>query len=250
MRDNRLTEKVLKHLAEGTKGPASFRDLAKAFSAFGLTKPSLGHLLEDMLSQGLIVEIRVNRYGLPSKMNLLTGELSCHPDGYGFVRPERTKDSASDREKDIFISPGGLMGAMHGDTVVARIEGSKDRGRRHGRVIRVVQRARSTIVGRYEKPEGRKGFGAVIPSDERVLTVIVVLAGGKRAEHGAIVEAEIVQWPVGRGPMTGRIVDVLGNPDDPAVETDVILRKHRLSRAFPHDAVAEVGLVLAQRLFD
>ncbi|MBI5238129.1 MAG: ribonuclease R [Deltaproteobacteria bacterium] len=239
MRDNRLTEKVLKHLAEGTKGPASFRDLAKAFSTFGLTKSSLGHLLEDMVSQGLIVEIRGNRYGLPAKMNLVTGELSCHPDGYGFVRPE----GAPDREKDIFISPAGLTGAMHGDTVVARIEGSKDNGRRHGRVIRVVQRARSTIVGRYEKPEGRKGFGAVIPSDERVLSAIVVLPGGKRAEHDDIVEAEIVKWPVGRGPMTGRIIDVLGDPNDPQVETDVILRKHRLSRVFPHDAVAEARLV-------
>lgn len=245
MRDNRLTEKVLKHLAEGTKGPASFRDLAKAFSAFGVKKSTLGSLLEDMMSQGLIVEIRGNRYGLPSKMNLLTGELSCHPDGYGFVRPERTKEGAADREKDIFISPGGLAGAMHGDTVVARIEGSRDDGRRHGRVIRVVKRARSTIVGRYEKPEGKKGFGAVIPSDERVLSVIVVLAGGKRAEHGAIVEAEIINWPVGRGPMTGRIIDVIGDPNDPQVETDVILRKHRLSRVFPHSAAAEARLVPA-----
>lgn len=245
VKDNRLTEKVLTHLAEGTKGPASFRDLAKAFSAFGVNKSTLGRLLEDMVSKGLIVEIRGNRYGLPSKMNLLSGELSCHPDGYGFVRPERTKEGASDREKDIFISPAGLAGAMHGDTVVARIEGSRDDGRRHGRVIRVVKRARGTIVGRYEKPEGKKGFGAVIPSDERVLSVIVVLPGGKKAEHGDIVEAEIVNWPVGRGPMTGRIIDVIGDPNDPQVETDVILRKHRLSRVFPHSAAAEARMVPA-----
>ena len=46
-------------------------------------------LLRDLVDSGKVVRIRGNRYGLPSKMNLVVGRVRCHPDGYGFVIPEK-----------------------------------------------------------------------------------------------------------------------------------------------------------------
>src|SRR3989338_10624672 len=72
--------------------------------------------VEEMLNNGLIVKIRGDRYALPHKMNLVTGVLQGHADGYGFVI------SDSKGEPDVFIPRRSMMGAMHNDKVVARIE--------------------------------------------------------------------------------------------------------------------------------
>src|SRR3989304_1073810 len=64
-----------------------------------------------------------------------------------------SEGGGKDREGDIFIANRKLSGAMHNDTVVARVEGIKmgARGeRREGSIIRVISRANKTIVGRFE----------------------------------------------------------------------------------------------------
>ncbi|MDO8426759.1 MAG: ribonuclease R, partial [Deltaproteobacteria bacterium] len=144
--------------------PMSFKELVRAFDIGKEEMDRFKKLLKGLLSEGTLIKIRGERYGLPSKMNLVTGELVCHPDGFGFVKPEEGGE-------DVFINPRRLGGAMHGDAVVARVEGYKDRGKREGRIIRVVKRAHKLIVGRFERS---KGFGVVIPSDERILDKIII----------------------------------------------------------------------------
>ena len=100
------------------------------------------HLLRELQREGEIVKIRGNRYGLPEKMNLAVGKFSAHPDGYGFVMPE------AEGEPDIYIAPRNIVGAMHGDKVVARVEHEKGPGRQEGRIIRILDRAVTRVVGR------------------------------------------------------------------------------------------------------
>ncbi|MBE7415823.1 MAG: ribonuclease R [Deltaproteobacteria bacterium] len=189
----------------------------------------------SLVSEGLPAKTRAE-VGLPSRMNLVTGELVCHPDGYGFVVPEEGRE-----EGDIFISSRRLSGAMHGDTVVARVEGSKRGGKREGSIIRITARAHKTIVGRFELA---RGFGVVIPSDERITSQIVVpLKEAAGAPHGRIVSAEITRWPAKEMAATAKIIEVLGDPDDPDVEADVILRKYGLSNRFPAAVMHEVKSV-------
>ena len=142
---------------------------------------------------------------------------------------------------DVFIGSRKMGGAMHGDTVVARVEGMKPGGRREGSIIRVVKRARSTVVGRFE---WGRGFGLVIPSDERVLDQIIIPPkDAKGVQEGQIVSAEITRWPDRTMSAAGKILEVLGDPDDPDVESEVILRKYGLTNAFPHAVMAEVKSV-------
>ena len=195
-------------------------------------------IIKSMVSEGLLIKTRGGRYGLPSKMNLVTGRLTCHPDGYGFVVPE---GAGKEREGDIFISNRKLSGAMHNDTVVARVEGIKKGGRgdrREGSIIRVISRANKTIVGRFE---WGRGFGVVIPSDERVISdIIIPPKEAKGATDGMIVSAEITRWPAKNMGATGRVLDIIGDPDDPDVEAEVILRKYGLPNRFPLSVMHEV----------
>ncbi|MCP3676748.1 MAG: ribonuclease R [Deltaproteobacteria bacterium] len=221
---------VLGLLKSESSHPISCGEIAKRLHLPKGEKRILKNLLIDLLAEGSIVKIRGGRYGIPSRMNLVTGELSCHPKGFGFVLPEGEGD-------DLFINPRGMHGAMHRDRVVARVERTKSDGRREGKVIRILERGQAVIVGRFEKG---KGFAVVIPSDERVLqNVMITPRGANGANHGDIVEVEVTKWPDSFRPPSGRVREIVGCHDDPDVEIEIIVRKHGLSRTFPAEVVAE-----------
>lgn len=224
-------KKILDLMKEEAYKPMSFKELLHLFDVKKDKRDRFKRMVKEMVSEGTLVKIRGGRYGLPSKMNLLTGELICHPDGFGFVRPEEGGE-------DIFINPRKLAGAMHGDVVVARVEGYKDRGRREGKVIRVVKRAHKVVTGRFERG---KGFGVVVPSDERILERIVIPPRETRgAAEGTIVTVEITRWPGRDTVPAGKILEVLGDPEDPDVEAEVILKKFGLPNRFPAAVEREV----------
>jgi len=229
-----IRKKIQDFMENLAPGPLTFRELVHAFDVKKPFRDKFKKIVKAMVAEGELIKTRGGTYGLPSKMNLVTGELTCHPDGYGFVVPEG-------EGTDVFIGSRKMGGAMHGDTVVARVEGMKPGGRREGSIIRVVKRARSTVVGRFE---WGRGFGLVIPSDERVLDQIIIPPkDAKGVQEGQIVSAEITRWPDRTMSAAGKILEVLGDPDDPDVESEVILRKYGLTNAFPHAVMAEVKSV-------
>ncbi|MBI5561355.1 MAG: ribonuclease R [Deltaproteobacteria bacterium] len=229
MQDDRL--KIYELMKEKTGRPLSIEELHAALGVHEEDKEGFSAQIREMLGDGLIIKTRSGRYGLASKMHLVVGELSCHPDGFGFVCPREGEGD------DVFVNSRRLSGAMHGDTVVARVE-SERRGKREGGVIRILKRAHKTIVGRFAL---EKGFGVVIPSSERLLDRFVIPPeDSKDARHGMIVSAQIVKWPEKNSLGIGRITDVIGAPDDADVEAEVILRKYGLPSRFPADVMEEI----------
>jgi ribonuclease R len=187
-------------------------------------------LFKDLAREGKIVRIRGNRYGLPSKMNLVIGRVKCHPDGYGFVIPER------EEEEDIFISPRNLREAMHGDRVVARVESIRKKGR-EGSVIRILERETQKVVGKFMRG---KNYSYLIPEDERILQEIYIPEGEtRRARPNQIVVAEITRYPTERARPEGRVIHILGYPDDPEVEPQIIIYKYDLPHRFSPSALKE-----------
>ncbi len=222
---------ILEFMNTGAHRPLSLKELMKALDIPQEQKRTFRKFLKDMVLRGELVRIRGGRYGLPSRMNLVTGELACHPDGFGFVTPD-------EGGADIFIPPRRLNGAMHGDRVVVRIEARRRGGeKREGSIIRVLSRAHKRIVGRFVR---LKGVRFVIPSNERILERIMIPPGKSgRAKDGEIVEAEITKWPTSWQAPLGRVAEILGDSTDPDVEIDIIARKYDLPRRFPRQVVKE-----------
>jgi len=190
--------------------------------------------LKTMVSSGDLLQIRGNRFGLPEKMDLIVGRLTTNPGGFGFVVPEHSLDGT---RGDIYIAAANLTEAMHGDRVVVRIERRSEKGA-EGRIIKILERSQSNIVGRFEVDEA--GLGFVAPFDRRVLTDVHVPTGQwASAEPREMVVVEITRWPSAtRGPV-GRIVEVLGRIDDPGVDTQIIIRKFNIPDTHGEEAIAE-----------
>ncbi|HEX9079858.1 MAG TPA: ribonuclease R [Desulfuromonadaceae bacterium] len=229
-----LSKKNILALLGTHSGSTHFAALLREFGGRHV-RHELQRMLADMAEDNEVVRLRGNSYALASSVKTVRGRLSAHRDGYGFVTPEQGGE-------DIFIPAKFMKGAMHGDLVEVTAEQSRlGGGKRNGRVVAVRERATTRIVGRYE--ETRRGV-AVIPEDQRLnLSVSIPPRGRGRAEDGQQVVAELTAYPIGGRPAEGRIVEVLGWPDDPEVEVQSVIRRFELPHLFGPDVLAEAGAV-------
>jgi ribonuclease R len=229
---------ILDLMRERVHHPASVRELMKTFRVKPDAAQAFKRHIRSLVDSGDLVQVRGNRVGLPDKMDLIVGRLQSNPGGFGFVVPER-KDVDTG---DIYISGSNLKEAMHGDRVVARIERHRSDDRPEGRIVRILERGNTTLVGRYDVDEA--GLGFVVPFDRRVLKDVHIPAGETRgASPGEMVTVALTRWPTPtRGPV-GSVTEVLGDVNTPGVDTTIIIRKFGIPEVHSSEAVAE-----AQRL--
>jgi ribonuclease R len=225
---------LLRQIQAKVHHPATDRDLAHILGIPRDQRHGFKRQLEALVADGALLQIRGNRFGLAGKMDVVVGRLQTNPRGFGFVVPEHTD---ADTGGDIFIAASNLLEAMHGDRVVARIERRSEKGA-EGRIIRVLERSRETVVGRFETDQA--GLGYVVPFDRRVLTDVHVPTGqSSSAEAGDMVLVEMTRWPTAtRGPI-GKVVEVLGHVDEPGVDTQIIIRKHGIPDSHSEESVEE-----------
>jgi ribonuclease R len=232
-------DQVLGLIRDRMAHPASVRELVQVLKIPRDERASFRRHLKQLVQEGRLVHVRGQRYGLPDKMDLVVGRLATHPNGFGFVAPERPEPG----QRDVFVAPPNLKDAMHGDRVVVRVERVRD-GRAEGRIVTILARANSSVVGRYSADGS--GLAFVSPFDERVLADVLIPRGEDRgAKPGEMVVAEITKWPTAtRGPI-GRIVEVLGDVNRPGVDTRIIIRKYGLPDEHGEEAVAEARRLTA-----
>jgi ribonuclease R len=227
---------ILAQMRERVYHPAGIRELLQLLRVPRDERSSFKRHLASLVASGDLIQIRGQRFGLPEKMDLHVGRLQTHPGGYGFVVPERPLDGGG----DIYISGPHLNEAMHGDRVVARVERIKDGGRFEGRVIRILQRSNTRLVGRYDRDQD--GMGYVVPFDRRVLMDIVVPNGQEGgASPGEMVTVELTRWPTSTRGAIGRVGAVLGTIDAPGVDTEIIINKYGIPDAHSPEAEAEAS---------
>lgn len=187
-------------------------------------------VVEQLVSQGKLVSLKGGRFGLPEKMDLVVGELSVHPDGFGFVTPESGG-------RDVYLTSANLVEAWHGDRVVVRIEGRRGR-RREGRVIRILERRVQEILGLLSQAAD---IYYVEPEDEHLLFNLVIPAERLQgAVPGQVVRARVVHYPTAHLNPQGEILEILGDVEDAEVQTRMVILKYRLPDQFPPEVRAEV----------
>jgi ribonuclease R len=229
-RERGLSADEILRLMEEEDRPLLIREVLRLLRLPKDQRQRVREIFRDLADEGKIVKIRGNRYGLPIKMNLVVGRVKCHPDGYGFVIPER------EGEQDIFVSPRNLREAMHGDRVVARVESIRKKGK-EGSVIRILERGCRKVVGKFMRG---KNYSYIIPEDERIIQEVFIPEGEtKRARPNQIVVAEITRYPTERVRPEGRVTHLLGYPDDPEVEPQIIIHKYDLPHRYSSTVLKE-----------
>jgi len=186
-------------------------------------------------------ELMQNRRGdlcVVEKLDLIKGRIEGHPEGFGFLSP----DDGSD---DLFLSSREMQKAMHGDRVMVREIGVDRRGRREGKIVEVLERVNTRIVGRLLVEQG---IMLVSPENKRITQDILIPPGDEgSARTGQVVTVEIIEQPGKYAKPMGRVVEVLGSYADPGMEIEIALRKHSLPYIFP-EAVEKIAKKLPRKV--
>jgi len=233
----KIREQVLALLSRKDYRPLNKIDIARKLGLTASERVALRKILRELERAGEIARIRKNRFVLPAEADLVAGKLSIHQAGYGFLIPE------TPGEPDIFIAAENIGTAMHGDRVVARISRDEPygriKGRREGRVIRILERAHDTIVGTLQRS---RNFYYVVPDDPRFVHDIYVRPErdqrlGTSASVGDKVVVRMEPWESRHVNPEGEIIEVLGPASAPGIDMLSIIRKYHLPAEFPKDVL-------------
>src|SRR4029077_8820732 len=239
---SKIREQILALLSRKDYRPLNKIEIARKIGVGGRARVAVRKTLRDLEHAGEIARIRKDRYVLPAEADLITGKLSVHPAGYGFLSSEKPGDP------DVFIAAENVGPAMHGDRVVVRISpeppAGRIKGRREGRVIRILERAHDTMVGTLQRS---RSFYYVVPDDPRFVHDIYVrpVAEEKdgRSGTGATVGDKVVvrldDWQSRHVNPEGEVIEVLGPASAPGVDVLSITRKYHLRTEFPSDVLEQ-----------
>ncbi len=182
-----------------------------------------------------LLSCRKNRYALAAKAAIHPAELSMHQRGFGFAMFSE-KEAAARYNRDVFLPPDALAGAVHGDKVLVLVV--KSRGdRAEGRVVQVLERGITRLVGLYV---AGAPTGLVNPEDDRLpYSVVVRREQSNGARNGEAVVVEITRFKEGGNP-EGRIIEVLGNPAEARVQIEIAIRSFNLPHRFAPELLSWV----------
>jgi ribonuclease R len=196
----------------------------------------LREYLSAFVQSGL-ARAKGGRYWRSGSSGLLIGTLRGTRSGHAFVVPDDERERALG---DLHVAERSTGSAMHGDKVIARVTRIGKRGR-SGAVEAVLQRESATVVGRFVR---LRTESFVSPLEEKFMyDVAVSPSDSLGAATGDIVNVEITRPPIAGRPPRGRVLEVLGREDDPGIDLEIIIRKHRLPHIFPEAAIAEAAAV-------
>jgi ribonuclease R len=274
---------ILKKIERQPRHTAGFKQMVRELGVHGDARRELHERLRSLVASGRLQQVDSDRYAIPqaaASRNMLVGRLSMHRDGFGFVIPDAS--SLDERLKsrlagDIFIPPPAVGSAMHGDRVLVEVGAIRPDGRAEGRIVRLVSRTHSTVVGTFHYGS-RHNY--VTPIDQKITQQIVIPAGMEYPENSkardassvssvvspqkgktqsrhrvlgaevarrtnwddlenVVVDVEITDWPTATQNPRGRVVEILGYESDFGVDVEIMIRKFHLPHRFPAEVLEE-----------
>ncbi|MBE0439860.1 MAG: ribonuclease R [Gammaproteobacteria bacterium] len=223
-------EFILELLKQNNR-PLTGRNIARLLGLKGEEQTeALRRRLRAMERDGQLLRNRKNAYGIIAKMNLISGRIMGHPDGYGFLIPDEGGD-------DLFLNEREMRVVLHGDKAIARVTGVDRRGRKEGAIVEVIQHSNDRIVGRLFVDAG---IYFLVPNNRRISQDILIPPENLMdAKQGQIVEIEITEHPNRHRSPLGKIVNVLGDHLAPGMEIDIALRAFDLPHVWSVDAIKQ-----------
>jgi ribonuclease R len=155
-----------------------------------------------------------------------------HRDGHGFLLP----DVGS---QDVYLSSQEMQAVMHGDRLRVRVVRFDKRGRPEGRILEILERKKKNIIGRLLL---ESGIWLVAPEDKRMGRDILIPKNAiANAAAGQVVAVELTEAPSLYAKPAGRVVEVLGEIDDPGMEIEIAVRKFDVPHRFSAETMAHAA---------
>ncbi|MEF2766474.1 MAG: ribonuclease R [Dorea phocaeensis] len=215
--------------------PMKFKELAMLLQVPKEKRDELRQILETLESEGKIYLSKRGKYCW-GEAKRLTGSFRASLKGFGFVVIEG-------EEQDIYIAEEDTNTAMDQDEVEVVITREPDGRSREGKIVRIVNRALTKVVGLYQVRKG-KSYGFVIPDNQRLSSDIFVPAEySKGAVDGHKVVVELTSYGDDRRSPEGKVVEIIGHINDPGTDILSIVKGYDLPLEFPEKVLNQAERV-------
>lgn len=216
--------------------PMKMKEMASVLQVKKEERQELKEILDALESEGKIHKTQKGNY-VKGQGNRLTGIYQAHARGFGFVSIEGSDD-------DVFIPEEESGGALQGDEVeiqITRGAGPNTGQRQEGKVIKILKRGMSRIVGYYQK---NKSFGFVLPDNQKFLQdVFVPEEKSKGAVTGHKVVVKLTSYGGDGKKPEGEVVEILGHVNDPGTDVLSIAMSYELPIEFPEKVMNQAERV-------
>lgn len=225
-------EMILNFMAE-QGAPLSVEQLQLLLAITEDEREIFNRRLNAMEREGQIIKNRKGALCIADKLDLISGVVQGHPDGFGFLIPD---DKTKCNGEDLFLSPKEMAQVLHGDRAMVRMSGLDRRGRPEAKLVEVLERRTQRLVGRVVHTTG---VTIVAAEDKRInLDILIPYHLDMNAKAGQVVMVELTEQPSVHAQPMGRVVEILGNYADSGMEIEIALRKHNLPHEFSVEALA------------
>lgn len=221
--------------------PMKEKELAAFMQVDKSDREELGDILRELVLEGRLMLTAKGKY-MKGDGSIVVGSFIGNARGFGFVR-------VAGREEDLFIPEDKTGGAFHQDIVQAALLEPGHGRRQEAKVLRILQRGITALVGTYER--SREHYGFVIPDNGRIpcdIFVPVECSMGAMSGHKVVVE--ITDYGTGERESglpggaahnpQGKVVEILGHINDPGVDILSIVRAYELPVEFSERVMRQV----------
>lgn len=215
--------------------PMKFKELAMLLQVPKERRDELRQILETLEAEGKIYLSKRGKY-CRGEAKRLTGIFRASLKGFGFVVIEG-------EEQDIYIAEEDTNTAMDQDEVEVVITREPDGRSKEGKIVNIVNRALTKVVGLYQVRKG-KSYGFVIPDNQRLSSdIFVPVECSKGAVDGHKVVVELTSYGDDRRSPEGRVVEIIGHVNDPGTDILSIVKGYDLPLEFPEKVLNQAERV-------
>jgi VacB/RNase II family 3'-5' exoribonuclease len=190
-----------------------------------------------MLNNETLGALKQLKQEIRTARNVKRGQVIPSRANFGFVKCEDNKQ--------VFLAPDEMAKVLPGDIV--DIEINKDKGGRESGTIEVVFKTELTEFYGFVVERGRNLF---VEADSEGLSRWVFIPPKERykAKRGDRVRCKVLRHPFkNEGKTQGKILEVIGNAKDVAIETNYAIRKHGLPTYWPANVADEINTITSRQ---
>jgi ribonuclease R len=228
-------------------GNIGTREIARAFGMKNADRVTLKRMLRELSDEGRIEGRRRKLHRPGTLPHVVLADVAARDaDGELLAVPTEWDEGEHGPPPKIRVHVGrrarGHEVVGIGDRALLRIQESgeeNDAVRHHGRVIKLIDRARTRVLGVFRARPG--GGGRIEPIDKRQLGQELAITPGAEADaqDGDLVAVEVIARRSGYGLAGGRIKERLGALATERAVSLIAIHAHSIPHVFPAAAVAE-----------
>lgn len=222
-------EIILEFMKDPEYKPMKAKEIAIILGVPKKEYPKFQEAIAELEKEFKIGKNHKNRYKVIEE-EYKEGKFRKNAKGFGFVN--------IGEEDEIYISKENTNNALNGDIVLVEILEEKNKLKKaEGKIKRIIKHEKDTIVGTFQN---NHNFGFVVPDDKNFGTDIFISKSNfGKARNGHKVLVEITKYPKNDKKAEGKIIEILGKPNEAGVDMLSLIKEYRLPSRFPEPVVKE-----------